>query len=282
MANIKLNSNTTLSQIAARQAGILTNPVLGAVGSNHSPFANTISITGPNNYSNDLTLDWFAQSNNVKKYEVFETTEDVLALSVTWHRLRPLVNQGLTAIKPTRLTDEILFNEMTQEDRDRANDIRDYYSKKLMMLTLKEQPFTNYRKDLSTFIHGNSKLVKEEMMPLIYRLPEFYDYDIETDVMFRDLNTRFEGAQIAYQRTVELTPIKKFTINHKHGKRTAEYWLKDERSIPYKIDIDGKNELLHLWDTYFEKESVKLHGAIKYTERDGIGFNKLIKWTIEH
>ena len=269
-----------LSQIAARQTK-LTSPVLGAVGSNNSSWMNTISITGPNNYnSNDLTLDWFSESKNVKKYEVYETSEDVLALSVTWHRIRsgsfipPLDN-------PTKLTDEILFKEMTQEDRERANDIRDYYSKKLMMLTLKEHRISNYRKDLSIFIHGDSKLVKEEMMPLIYRLPEFYDYDIGIDKMFRELNTRFEGISIASENAISLYPVSKFTVNRK-SRKYVEYWLKDEQNIPYRIEVEQKNQLIQLWDYFFEKESVTLSGVIKFEDRDGINYYSLSKWTIKH
>jgi hypothetical protein len=34
-----------------------------------------------------------------------------------------------------------------------------------MMLTLKGLSLSNFRKDLNTFIHGDSKIVKEELMP---------------------------------------------------------------------------------------------------------------------
>jgi len=236
--------------------------------------------------SSDIDWDWnlFNSTDNVKKYEVFETTEDILALSVTWHRLRPLVSHGINNIinpgdRPTKLTDEILFKQMTQEDRERANVIRDYYSKKIMMFALRGQHLTKFRKDLSTFVHGDSQVVKEEMMPLVYRLPEFYDYDIELEEMFRDLNTTFQGSRIASAKILSLTPIKKFTVKRK-SRKFVEYWLKDENNIAYKIEIDTSNELLHLWDHFFEKKSVTLDSISKFTERDGIGYNKLFKWSI--
>ena len=223
---------------------------------------------------------------NVKKYEVFETNEDILALSVTWHRLRPLISHGISNIinpsnRPTKLTDSILFKELIQEDRDRANVIRDYYSKKLMMLTLKGLQFSNFRKDLNTFIHGNSKIVKEEMMPLIYRLPEFYDYDIEFDSMTINLNTRFEDSKISLPKLSTLTPITKFKVNRKRG-RICEYWLKDKEDRPHRIEIESNNQLLHLWDYFFEKNSVALDCISKFEQRDNISFYKIIKWTIQH
>ena len=200
--------------------------------------------------------------------------------------MRPLINNGTSTIidpsnRPTKLTDSILFKEIIQEDRDKANLIRDYYSKKLMMFTLKGQQLTTYRKDLNIFIHGDSKVVKEEMMPLIYRLPEFYDYDIGIDKMFRELNTRFEGISIASENAISLYPVSKFTVNRK-SRKYVEYWLKDEQNIPYRIEVEQKNQLIQLWDYFFEKESVTLSGVIKFEDRDGINYYSLSKWTIKH
>jgi hypothetical protein len=261
-----------------------TNPI--TIGTLNSATANLNSGMTIDKISE---WDWnlFNSTDNVKKYEVFETTEDILALSVTWHRLRPLLRghsiNNINIIdpwdKPTKLTDEILFKQMTQEDRERANVIRDYYSKKIMMFTLRGQHLTKFRKDLSTFVHGDSQVVKEEMLPLVYRLPEFYDYDIELEEMFRDLNTTFQGSRIASAEILSLTPIKKFTVKRK-SRKFVEYWLKDENNIAYKIEIDTSNELLHLWDHFFEKKSVTLDSISKFTERDGIGYNKLFKWSI--
>jgi hypothetical protein len=245
----------------------------------------SITLSGLNGLSID---DWdkFSNTPYAKKYEVFETTEDILALSVTWHRLRPLISHGISNIinpsdRPTKLTDSILFKELIQEDRDKANVIRDYYSKKIMMLTLKGQKFSNFRKDLNTFIHGNNKIVKEEMMPLIYRLPEFYEYDISTDEMFRSLDTRFEDSRIASGTIKTVSPVNKFVVKRKSGK-INEYWLRDEQNRPCRIEIDSSNQLMHLWEYFFEKNSLSLDCISKFEERDNIAFYKIIKWTIQH
>ena len=193
------NSNNILSQIAARtprSSGVITG---AAGGTNTISPINSLTLNKVQSMYSSAQVEWdqFMNTDNVKKYEVFETTEDVLALSVTWHRLRPQLSHNINIIsnpssRPTKLTDTILFREMIQEDRDKADVIRDYYSKKLMVITLRDQRISKFRKDLSTFIHGDSKVVKEELMPIIYRLPEFYEYDTEFDIMVRDLNKRFE------------------------------------------------------------------------------------------
>ena len=281
------NSNI-LTQIAAR-----SNPpksaINGAQGSHNTiTLGNVQPLTAMNmaQIGAGVLWDQFSNTQHVKKYEVFETTEDVLALSVTWHRLRPLISHGISNIvnpsnRPTKLTDAVLFKEMIQEDRDKANVIRDYYSKKLMMINLRGQRISNYRKDLSAFIHGDSKVVKEEMMPLIYRLPEFYEYDIGTDEMFRGLDTRFEDSRIASGTIKTVFPVNKFVVKRKSGK-INEYWLRDEQNRPCRIEIDSSNQLIHLWEYFFEKNSLSLDCISKFEERDNIAFYKIIKWTIIH
>ena len=109
-----------------------------------------------NNWSNNITLssghtaslnsgDLFTFdlniSNNVKKYEIYEFTEDVLALSVTWKRMRDAGKN--TALK---LTDNDLFKNIIPEDRIMADKIATYYSKKIMMLKLLDNSkLTSYR-----------------------------------------------------------------------------------------------------------------------------------------
>jgi len=248
------------------------------------PAINIHTLSGLNG-SSVMLDDWekFSNTPYAKKYEVFETTEDILALSVTWQRLRPLINASNSPnIRPTKLTDSILFKKIIQEDRDKAERIRDYYSKKLMVITLREQRISKFRKDLSTFVHGDSKVVKEELMPIIYRLPEFYDYDIEFDKMVRELNTRFEFPEntSAWSGTKTLKPIKKFVVKHRINK-FSEYWLKDDDNKLCKIEIPIDNKLNHLWEHFFEQDSVPLVGLYKHMERDGISYFHLKNWEID-
>ena len=288
------NSNIQ-TQFAAKIGNLAKTAIKGAQGSHNT--INTITLanippltTSHQINSGMLNIDWgdsITLNNNVKKYEVFETTEDILALSVTWHRLRPLISHGISNIinpsnRPTKLTDEILFREMTQEDRNRAEVIRDYYSKKIMMFTLKGQKLSNYRKDLNTFIHGDCKVVKEEMMPLVYRLPEFYEYDVGVDEMFLELDTKFQGSKISSPAVKTLTPVKKFIVKRKHRK-FVEYWLKDNENKPYKIEINSNNELMHLWDYFYDKgkyHEITLDVVAKFDDWDSVSHYKVIKWKL--
>jgi hypothetical protein len=283
-ANISHNTITTLG---SRNPGLTLNTITGLNGNVISGVNRNSNIfSGLNNLSGSVTWDSNSSTNgNVKKYEVFETSEDILALSVTWHRLRLPGNHIINSIRPTTLTDNILFTEINQEDRNRADIIRDYYSKKLMVITLREQRISKFRKDLNTFIHGDCKIVKEEMMPLIFRLPEFYDYDIQLQEMFRDLNKQFEDTEdqaygAAYGGKKILKPMKKFVVKLRTNK-FSEYWLKDDDNKAYKIEIPIENKLNHLWEHFFEQESIPLQGHFRYMERDGINYFHLKNWEID-
>ena len=294
---LQLANSINAKQLAAHQNAAKSLSINGStIGSHTITMGNIQPLTSANLNNifgitgSSVSMDeWETFSNTpyAKKYEVFETTEDILALSVTWHRLRPLISHNINNIvnpndRPTKLTDSVLFKEIIQEDRDKAERIRDYYSKKLMVIILREQRISKFRKDLSTFVHGNSKIVKEEMMPLIYRLPEFYEYDIGFDEMIRDLNTRFEfpNQTDAWSGTKILKPVKKFVVKLRTNK-FSEYWLKDDDNKLCKIEIPIENKLNHLWEHFFEQESVPLEGLYKHMERDGINYFHLKNWEID-
>ena len=281
-------ANSNIKQISAQSAKSLT--INGAQGStltlaNIQPLTSGSIKTMLGTTFNGIEWDSFSNTEHVKKYEVFETAEDVLALSVTWHRLRSLISHNISNVinpgnRPSSLTDEILFKEMIQEDRDRADVIRDYFSKKIMMITLREGKLSNFRKELNTFIHGDCKVFKEELLPLIYRLPEFYDSDIQHDEMFRDFDKQFEDELKQWRGTKTLKPVRKFFINLK-SKKFFEYWLKDDDNRGYRIEIPFDNKLNHLWEHFFEQESVPILGSYMHREHDGINYYQLKNWEID-
>ena len=239
------------------------------LNSNTNPF-NNITITS----GSGLRL---STSRNIKKYEVLETNEDILVVSAVWYRMRKSAENYVP--RPSSLTDSILFDRITSEDRELAKEIRDYYSKKLMMFTLREQKLTSFRKDLNAFIHSDGMVFKEIILPLVYRLPEFYEYDTEFDVMVTELTKQFiePSDRITNQR---LTPLKKLIVKHKSGKFN-EYWLKDSQDRMYKLDIPLDNKLAHLWNHFFEQGNVPIKGYFKYTVRDNVNYFHIKNWELD-
>ena len=75
-----------------------------------------------------------------------ETNTDILALSVRYKKIRDTLNSNIFI---ENLFDTELLNHITIQDFIDANTIRDYYSKKLMLLSLKGIELSPFRKDVT-------------------------------------------------------------------------------------------------------------------------------------
>jgi hypothetical protein len=228
-------NNVTIGGLTAG----LSNPI--SIGSQ------TISLSS---LSSGIELDW-GQDTHIKKYQVFEIEEDLLSLSCAWQRLRTAHKANPPGPYPgiTRLLDKELFRHVTTDDRTRADQIRDYYSKKVMMWKLKNTRFTKYRDDMNEFVHSDGKKFKEEMCPLAYRLPEFYDYDSSFDqLMFKHNNKVAETITVG-KKTLKLE--KTFNVGKKYNK-VKEYWFSDERDNLVNMSIEQSNILIPLLDSFVE------------------------------
>lgn len=231
-------------------------------------------------------LKQISQNEHIKKYEVFESEEDFLALSVAWHRLRKERETGMLRLNLiSSLTDSELYKNVKQEDRERANVIRDFFQKKFLMLALKNIPLTQFRKDLQDYVNGNSKIVQENKLPLIYRLPEFYDYDVEFDSVKRDFNFQIDefkniGRIRASGKVIKkLYPIKMLTKNTKRMKY-HEYWMyTDTRDLVVMV-LELKNSLQHLWDREFAKPFINVESFFIPKSRDDVQYYQLGNWQV--
>lgn len=230
---------------------------LGAIGSGShagqwsvSNTLNTINITG------GLLME--EPQPHVKKYEVFEIEQDVLLLSVVWQRMRnerdKLQRNGTGTIiaMPTNITDKILFQNIKSEDVEKTDKIRDYYSKKLMWWTLNEVRLSNFREDMKKLINSDGKIFQENIKPLAYRLPEFYDYDVMFDEMFMEHNTKGNQTKNNLGLEKKFTLVKTFARKRRHS-HIKEYWFTDENDNLNVINITQDNPLLKLFDLYSSK-----------------------------
>lgn len=202
----------------------------------------------------DLQFGW-QDTSHIKKYQVFEIDEDLLALSVAWQRLRKERNSNLSPpfyVTITKLLDKDLFSQVNEDDRVRANVIRDYYSKKIMVWRLKNERFSGFREDMNEFIHGDGKKFREEMCPLVYRLPEFYDYDSAFDEISREHNIKVNQSEQHHVCKKTLKLVKTFNVGKKHSKR-REYWFSDEANDLVNMSVEHNNSLIPLLDFYTQQ-----------------------------
>lgn len=214
-----------------------------------------------------------AVSSKIKKYQVFEVGEDALVLSVAWNRLR---SNGVS--RTARLLDGTLFDSIISEDRDTAAKIRDFYSKKIMMLRLKStKPMTNYREDLNKFIHSDGCILREDMIGVVYRLPDFYKFDTQLEEITSSFNKKVQRNLLATSST--FTPLKRIERKTR-STNSVQYWMKDQiTGNGAMIGLQSKNPLEDVWNKIFnETENLKLYFTPKYRSLDGVEYMELTKW----
>jgi hypothetical protein len=242
---------------------------------------NTVSLSSLNS-SSGINFDWNTISgfnNDVKKYEVYEISVDLLALSVCWARYRKARNEPGLHPTITKLLDSELFRLITDEDVAQANVIRDYYSKKIMVWKLKNISLTNFRNDLNTFVHSDGKTFKETMIPLVYRLPEFYEYDVEFEQMSFDYNkeVKLQDSQFMSEKK-QLKFVKQLSVNTKRHKR-KEYWFSDAYNNLVTFNIESNNPLISMLDMTVKNHDIYVDGRYKKSLRDGNEYLKVEKFS---
>lgn len=220
----------------------------------------------------------------IKKYEVYDIPEDLLALSVAWKRIRLEDAQQNGPKTITRLLDRRLFDRVTHEDRTQANDIRDYYSKKLMVLKLKDSKITKYREDLNKFIQTDGKTFQESFLGLAYYLPMFYEYDCEIDYIKSCVSTKLDDSM--YKRmhsvdTIAVKPIKRI-IRNTRSVKSVQYWFKESLTDNAVCITLGKdNDLEHIWNHMFQQgNEMRIQAKLDSRSIDGFHFINLRRWEL--
>lgn len=254
---------------------------MGAQSSMMAQSAQTInlsglSLNGPQLVSLSSMDDFIFDTNHVKKYEVFEIEEDLLALSTTWKRLRDEHSKLGTYHGISKLVDRELFKKVTDADREMAAKIRDHYSKKIVMWKLKGQNLSQFREDMNAFIHSTGKVFKENACPLVYRLPEFYEYDIDFEQLANEHHKVVDVKPVGVvTKTLQLEKI--LSVNGRSSKR-KEFWFSDEQDNLVTLNIGSDNPLLTLMNLHC-KNPIKLSGTFIKRSRDNIEYLSTEKYT---
>jgi len=187
-------------------------------------------------------------------------------------------------------------NEITDEDRRHAAEIKDYYSKKLMVLRLKGHKLTNFRNDLavlittkpengeytyvSTHLQNDTyrRFADESFEGMAHRLPEFYEYDMGLEKVFEGSNC--EVAQYEIQQVCTLKFLKKLNVKRRQISM-HEYWFESSNQNRVCLTRPDKDPLNVLFDKLVESEPINIKGRFKREYKDDRGFLRLHeKWTL--
>ena len=241
----------------------------------------TVSLTSGSQWDEISIQSKYHES--VKKYEVLESPEDVLALSVTWKRLNKINSSAVASI--SNLLSKELFEHITGEDRELGQEIRDYYSKKIMLWKLKNARFSKFRDDLNAYIHSPTPLlVKNDLLGMVYYLPYFHEYDTGVDEVRVIVKTKTDNIfQIGSSLPRTLQPLSK-VVSKRKSATTNHYWFKDvETECAVQFVFEVSNPLEHIWAKLFSKNEVmKISGLYYKKSRDDFEYFTIKNWKLEN
>jgi len=167
-----------------------------------------------------------------------------------------------------------------------ALQIRKHYRNKLMMMALKGQKLSKFREDLRDFVESdNINYIREDFIPMIIKLPEFYEEDMmyetlkkecETDPEFYNMQRAVLGADL------QLHPLSKHRRKVRAGDQ-ENYYFTDKNRYLYHIALDPRNPCLHLFEREFRKNTVTLKGNVfsHIVKGTGVGYFHLESWEVQ-
>jgi hypothetical protein len=274
----------TTGQLASLQSATynLSNSTLGHINTNTVNYP-SISAINLNDIIKSTTN--YQEGKYIKTYQIIEAVEDLLTLSVAHKRL---LSEKISLLAKSfsfkNILDSVVFENINDNDREVANTIRKYYSQQILMWALKGIKLTSFREDLKTYINGEGNKFVENTIPLVTKLPYFYDYDIKLDEIKREFTTDTEGFNPAAtnnpsKHSYILTPIKSLSRKTKKVK-CIEYWLKDNYNQAYKIEIEHNNPLQHLWDKTFNSSKLEILCYTKVKRLDDLNYFHIFGWEV--
>jgi hypothetical protein len=211
------------------------------------------------------------------------SNEDLLAVSAYLYR-RYRDNPEIRF--NTNLQSESVGRDIQGQDRQRAEEIAEYFSKQIVLARLKDT-VSDFQQAVASFLSGDRKTIKTADIGLIYRLPEYYEYALSMLEYHADHFADHEYCEIPVQYATRLLmPHMSIEHNTRHLK-SIQYWFKDrETGNPAMITVTAKNQLQHVWDKVFNAgrtEGINISGMFD-TRKHYSGFSYMTcynRWELE-
>lgn len=259
---------------------------LSGFGSQSNSISGQATVLNPPTISSGfkgLLIGGSESHSHLKKTQIYESVEDLLALSVAAHRV--------SKESYYQLTDHNLYLIVSPDDRALANEIRKYYSQKFVMVTLKEGKMAGYREQISKLVNSDGKVFKDEQIGPAYYLPKFYFYDLGLDEVKQSVNPNQNFNEFNRNKTPSslklienLVPLNKKLHRKTKHKNNFEYWFKDKKlNAGVMISLQHDNPLLKLFEHfYFNSNELNIQGNFHRKTLDQFEYFDVTNFEIVH
>lgn len=154
----------------------------------------------------------------------------------------------------------------TQEDRDMAQCIRNYYNQRYTMQVLKGRPLTDYQQKTAQFLSGLHHLTTDEL-GLLYKLPYFYTEDCGIDYVISKTESYETSPRREYVEYT-LTPVAEVFRTRKGGE-LVQFWYKDQNNHAVLIECRATDNLLSMLRGLFKLPKIQVWSHTKLVGFDG-------------
>jgi hypothetical protein len=202
--------------------------------------------------------------------DLSQLTDDPVALSVSvW---RSWTKQGPDS---TERWMDLKYAKATDQDREMASAIRQYYRNKLMLKALTnttdKTALTEFLQALYQYLNSNDTVTTEQL-GMIYRLPYFYAEDQARE----QLTLRYADHQpqltthlrTEVNITKTLQPVTKI-LRSRRGAEMQEFWFETQQQQLVLLPVSVSNPLLTLADSLYQQDSVTVTGYFRPTRLRG-------------
>jgi hypothetical protein len=162
---------------------------------------------------------------------------------------------------------------LTGDDFNDAEDIKTYYSKKLMWSSLKDSRLSDYRTHLMSYLAHPKTILSRKEVGMIVSLPYFYAEDQVMDLIAKN----YQVADCPHVKP----NLKKFTRELAYVHQTSRwinkkkfifYWFADDNKFVYNIQLEEGNLLRKFFEdavltqstTIFETHITKVDHPFDY------------------
>lgn len=187
----------------------------------------------------NLTFDFESILNEPVKISetIINFKKDWLACSYAIYRTK----------STTTLTDNNIFKDVIEQDHDMAKKIRDYYTNRLIIKTLKGQELSSFSLALKeVLLNTDHNSLPLRYSGLVYRLPEYYHNDQELTSIVEQHSFKNRTLAERFNDVHDVLPIKRLIINNKN-KKSFNYWGKIiKTNSPIMFESIQSNEALML------------------------------------
>jgi hypothetical protein len=196
--------------------------------------------------------DIFNDIEHIKSSPVIKLPDDPIALGCASYRL------GLKGLGQYHDFDNLAVQS---EDREMAQNIRNYYRAKITWQMLKntneQRPVSEFRRKLMGIIERTHDITQADI-GILYRIPYFYVEDREHDAIFADL-PEYSIVQTPAKNLESTMTLTRRVQVLRRTRSVTQYWFSVENTVvPCMATIDNQNVLRHLFDSIVDRGPVRL------------------------